>query len=120
MKPFHIRLLGVLAIAFFLTASAFAQAATADINKTVEIGSPLKIGFISADGTAPFTFQWQKNAVNIPGQTGSTLDLGVTTQNSAGTYSLVVSNSKGSTNSNKVLLSITITIVPSNVVIGVL
>lgn len=101
---------------FLLSAlGLFAQAATApDVNKTVEIGSPVKMGFVSADGTAPFSFQWQKNGVNITGATNPVLDLGSTTQNSAGVYTLVVSNAKGFTTSNKLILSITITISPTN------
>lgn len=105
----------LLCLLFLSFSFGFGQAAP-DVAKTVEIGSSVKIGFVSSDGTPPFTFQWQKNGVNIPGATAAILDLGATTQNSAGTYTLIVSNPKGSTTTNKGNLSITITIAPSNAV----
>lgn len=101
-----------------ISCHAFAQAAAPDVNKTVEIGTPVTINFLSADGTAPFTFQWQKNGVDIAGATAPSLPLSPTTQNSAGVYTVVVKNAKGSTVSNKCNLSITITIAPSNAVAG--
>lgn len=107
----------ILALVLGFATHAFAQAAP-DVNKTVEIGTPVTLQFISADGTAPFTFQWQKNGVNIAGATGNILSMQPTTQNSAGVYTVVVTNAKGSTTSNKLNLSITITIAPSNAVAG--
>jgi hypothetical protein len=49
----------------------------------------------TAQGTGPLAYQWQKNKVNIPNQTGATLTLADAFTNS-GSYSIVVSNSVGS------------------------
>jgi sugar lactone lactonase YvrE len=48
-----------------------------------------------ATGTPPFSFQWQFNGAVLPGQTNSTLDLIGVRTNSAGVYSVVVSNLYG-------------------------
>lgn len=49
---------------------------------------------VSATGTG-LTYQWQLNGTNIPGATGSTLNLVNLTSTNAGTYRVVVSSSAG-------------------------
>lgn len=47
---------------------------------------------VGVDGSGPFTFQWRKDDVNIPGSTSAVLTLNGVTASSAGSYSVVVSN----------------------------
>lgn len=51
-----------------------------------------------AVGTSPLSYQWRMNGTNLPAGTNSTLSF-VVQPNSAGTYSVVVSNLYGSTTS---------------------
>jgi endonuclease/exonuclease/phosphatase family metal-dependent hydrolase len=63
----------------------------------------------SADATgspAP-NFQWQFNNANLAGQTGSTLALNNLTTNQTGSYSVIVTNSAGATNSSSAALIVT-------------
>jgi len=67
---------------------------------------------VSASGTAPLTFQWNKNNsplsdVGVFTGTGtSTLSLTSLTANEAGSYSVTVGNGSGSTNSNPATLTV--------------
>jgi hypothetical protein len=47
---------------------------------------------VTAVGSAPLQYQWKKNGVNLPGQTGVTLTLSGVVQADSGLYSVVVSN----------------------------
>jgi beta-galactosidase len=118
-----------LVIVLLFSSHAMAQAATTasnpspatapDVSKTVEIGTAVDIKFISADGTGPFTYQWLKDGNAITGVTAnSVLSIKPTTQNSAGAYQVLVFNSAGVAISNKVNLSISITIAPTNAKAG--
>jgi hypothetical protein len=49
-----------------------------------------------AIGTAPLTYQWQRNGINIPGGTANTYTLTNCTSADAGLYQVVVSNAVGS------------------------
>ncbi len=51
---------------------------------------------VVADGTAPFTYQWQRNGSPLTGKTEPTLVLSNITRAEAGDYTLVATNSKGS------------------------
>lgn len=57
-------------------------------------------------GQFPFSYQWQFNGTNLPGQTQSVLILGNTTTNQSGNYQLVVSNSTGVSTSAPIALVI--------------
>ncbi len=48
-----------------------------------------------AVGTAPLTYQWQRNGTNIPGGTANTYTLTNSTSADAGYYQVVISNSVG-------------------------
>jgi hypothetical protein len=50
-------------------------------------------------GSEPFTFQWKRNGADIAGATGRTLTLNDLQAANAGVYTVVVSNSAGSTTS---------------------
>ncbi|MCX7696777.1 MAG: immunoglobulin domain-containing protein [Bacteroidales bacterium] len=67
---------------------------------------------INASGSSPLQYQWKKDGISIPGATSSTLMLSSVTTADAGTYSCVVSNSCGSTNSSNA----TLTVYPSTII----
>jgi len=50
---------------------------------------------VNAFGSQPITYQWKKNGSNLPGETGASLTLTSVTTNSAGDYSVAVTNSSG-------------------------
>ena len=60
----------------------------------------------AAFGNPPPTFQWQHNNVNINGQTDSQFSLALSDTNQSGNYTVVASNSAGSTNAS-ILLTVT-------------
>ena len=55
----------------------------------------------------PSTYQWRKNGVNINGATNSSFTISNATTSTAGTYSVVVTNSGGSVTSNNATLTVT-------------
>jgi len=74
---------------------------------------------VVASGTAPITFQWRRNSVNIAGATSATYADASVSVGDAGTYDVVVTNTCGSVTSNGALLTVssapTITTQPSSV-----
>lgn len=83
------KLLFVLAALF----SALFVPAIAD-TFTAAQGSDFKFT-VSADGTTPFTYQWAKNGVDIPGATSADLVLPNVQKATEGTYTCTVKNSAG-------------------------
>jgi hypothetical protein len=78
--------------------------------------------YIIATGTAPLSYQWQKNGINILGATGASYTTPATSITDSGTsYRVVVSNSAGSVTSSTVTLSVgvgpTITSQPANITV---
>jgi hypothetical protein len=61
---------------------------------------------VAANGTVPFTYQWQYNGANIAGATGATLTIGNVQSSDAGTYRVVVTNSAGSVTSAGAILTV--------------
>lgn len=85
-------------------------------SQTVSSGATVTFTSAAA-GTAPITYQWQKNGTAIGGATSATLTLtGVATAD-AGLYTVTATNSAGSTTSLGATLTVT-TIVPETPVIG--
>src|SRR5204863_353406 len=76
----------------------------------------------TANGTAPLSYQWQKNGANINGATSASYTTPATTTSDSGsTYRVVVSNSAGAATSNAATLTVnsaavapTITTQPAN------
>jgi hypothetical protein len=63
---------------------------------------------VAATGTAPLSYQWQKNGANIAGATAASYTTPATaTPDSGSTFVVVVSNSAGSVTSNAVTLTVT-------------
>ena len=75
-------------------------------NLKVSAGQPATFR-VSASGTAPLRFQWQKNSINIAGATGATYTISNTTAASAGQYRVIVTNPAGSVTSNAATLTVT-------------
>jgi hypothetical protein len=61
---------------------------------------------VTADGTAPLSYQWRREGTNIATATGATLQLTNVQLANAGTYSVIVTNSAGSILSSNASLTI--------------
>ena len=96
-----------------VTPSAIAPTiATTPTNLTVNAGS-LASFTVAANGTAPFSYQWRRNGVNIPGATSATWTLSTAQPTDAGTYSVVVSNAAGSVTSGSATLTVNAAVAPA-------
>lgn len=74
---------------------------------TVSAGQPASFS-VSASGTAPLAFQWQRDGVNIAGATSSTYTLAsAQLADNGATFRAVVSNSFGTDTSNSATLTVT-------------
>jgi len=63
---------------------------------------------VTASGTAPLSYQWQKNGVAISGATSSSYTTPAeTTSDSGAQFAVVVSNSAGTATSNSAVLTVT-------------
>jgi hypothetical protein len=95
--------------------------ATQPANQTVTAGQTASFA-VTANGTAPLNYQWQKNGANINGATSASYTTPATaTADSGSTYRVVVSNSAGTATSNAAALTVsaaavapTITTQPAN------
>lgn len=67
---------------------------------------------VGADGTLPLSYQWQFNQTNLPGATAASYTRSNVQPAHVGNYSVIVSNSAGSTTSSAATLSL---IVPAPV-----
>jgi MBG domain (YGX type)/Immunoglobulin domain/Galactose oxidase, central domain len=61
---------------------------------------------VSASGTAPLSYQWRKNSVNIGGATTSSYTIPSVVVANAGSYDVVVTNSCGSATSTAAVLTV--------------
>ncbi len=77
--------------------------------QTVNVGLNATLA-VNAAGTAPFTYQWKKDSVNVSGGTAATLVLTGVQAAQAGSYTVVVTNTAGSATSLPAVL-----VVDSNV-----
>ncbi len=79
---------------------------TQPANQTVNAGQTATFSVI-ASGTAPLTYQWQKNGVAITGATAASYTTPVTTTADSGElFRVVVSNSAGNVTSNSATLTV--------------
>jgi hypothetical protein len=60
----------------------------------------------AATGTAPLSYQWRHNGTNLPGATDTTLALTNVQSSAAGSYSVIVTNAVGVTNSGSAQLDV--------------
>ena len=79
---------------------------TQPTNQTVTAGQAATFTVV-ATGTAPLSYQWQKNGANIAGATSvSYTTPATTTSDNGSTFAVVVSNSAGTATSNAVTLTV--------------
>jgi hypothetical protein len=90
-----------------VNAAAVAPTITAQpVSQTVTAGQTATFSVV-AGGTAPLSYQWQKNGVNISGATLASYTTPVTAMtDSASTFDVVVSNTAGSITSAKATLTV--------------
>ena len=100
-----------------LTVNVPPSITTQPANQTVNEGSKVTFSVI-ASGTAPLSYQWKKDNVNIAGATSATLTLNSVTASQAGSYTVLVSNVAGTVPSAAATLTVnvppTITTQPAN------
>src|SRR6266404_5609073 len=92
---------------FSASASAVAPAITTQpVNQTVTAGQTATFS-VAASGTAPLSYQWQKNGAAISGATSSSYTTPATTSSDSGAqFTVVVSNSAGSVTGNAATLTV--------------
>ncbi|MBE0543181.1 MAG: immunoglobulin domain-containing protein [Verrucomicrobia bacterium] len=88
-----------------LTVDARPYILTQPVGRTVESGDAVNLS-VSAGGAPTLTYQWQRDGSVLPGQTGSTLNIPSASTTNTGTYSVVVSNSFGFTQSLAAVLTV--------------
>jgi hypothetical protein len=94
---------------------------TQPANQTVTVGQAATFA-VAAGGTAPLSYQWQKNGVNIGGATSAGYTTPATiTADSGSTFAVVVTNTAGTVTSSAATLTVsaaavapTITAQPAN------
>jgi hypothetical protein len=75
-------------------------------NTTAAAGSTVVFS-VSAEGSAPLSYQWQKNGTNtIAGATSSSLVIGNVQASAAGAYNVVITNAFGSVTSDTATLTV--------------
>ncbi|MBN1760920.1 MAG: immunoglobulin domain-containing protein [Chitinispirillaceae bacterium] len=72
---------------------------------TVAAGQEINLS-VTASGTAPLSYQWQKDGEDLEGETGTTLTIASAELSDEGKYRVVVSNSVTSVNSNEVQVTV--------------
>jgi glucose/arabinose dehydrogenase len=84
-------------------------------NVTVAAGQ--SAGFsVTASGTAPLTYQWQRNGVNISGANSPTYTLTTAGADNGAMFRAVVSNSAGSATSNAATLTVLANATPTGTI----
>jgi len=88
---------------------------TQPVNQAVTAGQTATFSVVAA-GTAPLTYQWQKNNVNIPGATLASYTTPATTiADSGATFDVVITNTAGNITSNAATLTVAAAPVPPSV-----
>jgi hypothetical protein len=72
---------------------------------TVNVGSSVTFSVATA-GTAPITYQWQKNGVNISGATSTSYMISSVQTSDAATYRVIATNMIGTATSNGAVLTV--------------
>ena len=75
--------------------------------QTVPSGSSINISVVAGGIPTDFTYQWFRNGMVIPGETGSTLSIRNINTTDIGVYNCTPSNSRGSANSSTTVISVT-------------
>jgi formylglycine-generating enzyme required for sulfatase activity len=88
-----------------LTVSGQPVIAAQPTNQTVTAGNSVTISVTATSTLAP-SFQWQRNGVNIPGATSTSLSILSAKVDDAGSYACVVTNAAGSVTSRAAVLAV--------------
>jgi alpha-tubulin suppressor-like RCC1 family protein len=86
--------------------------ATQPVSQTVIQGQSITIPVL-ASGTPPFTYQWYKNTVAIPGATNATLTIDNGQISDGGNYTVTVTNNQGTTASGVAVLTVNPPVAPA-------
>jgi uncharacterized protein (TIGR03437 family) len=78
---------------------------TQPASQTVGAGQTVTFTVV-ATGSAPLTYQWQRNGANIVGATGSSFTTGTTLLDDGVAFTVVVTNASGSVTSNQAVLTV--------------
>ena len=89
-----------------LTVQTLPTVTSQPLSQNVSHGNGFSLS-VSATGTSPFTYQWYKNGVPIPGATSSLLTVATTTVADGGAYSVTVANVCGTVTSSLANVAIT-------------
>ena len=85
-----------------VTASSTGPAiSTQPVTQTVTAGAPVTFS-VTANGTAPLTYQWLKDGATISGASSASYSITSTTSASVGNYYVTISNSAGTVTSSTV------------------
>jgi len=84
-------------------------------NVTVAAGQAASFT-VTASGSAPLQYQWQRNGVNIPGATSQIYSFTTSPTDNGATFRAVVSNSVGSVTSNAATLTVVSNIAPTGTI----
>ena len=86
-------------------------------NQTVSEGQTATFS-VSASGTQPLNYQWQRNAADIPGAMGATYALaGVVAADNGASFRCLVNNSFGFVTSNDAILTVTTNRAPTGTIV---
>lgn len=77
---------------------------TQPIGRSVPPGLPTAFS-VGVSGTAPISYQWRLNGVDIPGANAASYTVASVTADQLGSYSVVVTNTAGMTNSRDAVLT---------------
>jgi uncharacterized delta-60 repeat protein len=94
-----------LPVARFRGAPVAPSVSTAPASVTAGEGTTATFS-VRAAGTAPYTYQWRRNTVDIPGATYSALNLTNVAASAAGSYDVVITNSVSSVTSAAATLTV--------------
>lgn len=81
-------------------------------NTTVSAGQTARFS-VTASGTAPLQYQWQRNGVNIPNANSASYSFTTTANDNGAMFRVVVSNNVGSATSNAATLTVLSNIAPT-------
>ena len=87
------------------TANTAPSIATHPSSVTVAAGQGASFT-VAASGTAPLTYQWQRNGVNIPNANSASYSLTTTAADNGALFRVIVSNDSGSVFSNTATLTV--------------
>jgi len=79
--------------------------AMAPTSQQIGAGGTVTLSVV-AGGVGPFTYQWQKDGVNVPGATAASYALTAAQVSQAGSYTVAVGNSGGSVTSSSAVVGV--------------